>query len=578
MNSSPDSTALLSEMIGLIYEAAADLSLWPQLLESMSGYLELSLPAAVEAAPPSSQAERSLIHFLAPHFERAHALHLQFSDLSEERNLLENLMNRLPLGAAIIDDRGNTISLNRTIIPLLQGSALLKLVNGRLASFPAQVLEQAIEKVMCGERLDEVVRLGGDGESLSLWISRGGMPPKADKKQNRLLVLVASRTSKALSEQGLIALFGLTPAEACVTQKLALGCSLEEAAELLDISKNTAKTQLSRVFGKVGVKRQTELMQAIYASPLWLQSDFVPDGGEPLSIIARPTVEPEGPRFRLADGRWLYYSDSGDAQGYPVIFMHGIAGSRHLRHPDDDILMREGVRLIIPERPGSGDSDPQLGRSVRGWAQDIIALADHLGWEHFSVLGYSAGTVYAFALADAYPDRVRAVHIVAAMPPIDGQEDLRAYNPVFRMTLLLAKYTPTLLPALMRVMVKDIRKNVYSYLENMLRDAPEQDREVLANPLLRASLSAGLRASVRHGGHEVALEVALAARDWEIDLGKMAMPVSIWHGEADPLVSPAGARKLAKLLPHAELRLIPSAGHYLLYSHWQEILRYIKTA
>lgn len=583
MNSPHTSTELLSEMIGLIYEAAADLSLWPQLLESMSAYLEMSLPDAEgesQHLPRINLAECSLLNLLAPHFERANAMHQQLAEVTEERNLLEKFMNRLPLGAAIIDACGNAVSMNRTLISLLQGGGQLRLVEGRLVSAPAHVLELAVEKILSGAAADEVIRLGEAESSLSLWVSRGGVPSSFDSRPSRLMVFVASRTSHALSEPGLIALFGLTPAEARVTQKLALGYSVDESAELLAVSKNTVKTLVARVFGKVGVKKQTELMQAIYASPLWLQSDPKQAADVPLAVngVQLARHESEERRMRLSDGRGLSYSDSGDAKGVPVIFMHGIAGSRHLRHPDDDILMRAGIRLIIPERPGSGDSDVQPDRRVSDWSQDIAELADHLGLKQFAVLGYSAGTCYALAVAAAMPQRVRAVHLVAAVPPVTDLEDMRAYNPMFRMTLFVARFTPGLLPALMRVMVKDIRKNVYQHLEKMFSDAPVQDREVLANPRLRANIAAGLRASVQHDEQEIAREVLLFARNWEVDLSKVNMPVRIWYGENDPLVGPAAAAKLITLLPHAELTTVPAAGHYLLYSHWQDILRTIPAA
>lgn len=583
MSSPHNSTDLLSEMIGLIYEAAADLSLWPQLLESMSGYLEQSVPRATHDnadSPPISQAEHTLIHFLAPHFERAHAIHLQLAESLEERNLLESIMNRLPLGAAMLDSHCNAISMNRTILSLLQGNPQLKLTAGRLVSSPAYLLEQAVAKILSGQTSDEVIRLGNDDSSLSLWIGRGSVSPAADAQPTRLMLFVASQTSHALSDQGLIALFGLTPAEARVTQKLALGYTIDESAEILNLSKHTVKTHLAKVFSKVGVKRQAELLQAIYASPLWLTTAPKPSGEMSLAIkgVQLSRHKSEELKLQLADGRWLYFSDNGDPCGHPVIFMHGIAGSRYLRHPDDDILLQENMRLIIPERPGSGDSDSQADRRIVDWPADIRALAEHLGLKQFSVLGYSAGTGYALAVASAMSERISTVHIVAAVPPITDLEDLRVYNPVFRMTLFIARYTPGLLPALMRVMVKDIRKNVYQYLEKIFADAPEQDRAILANPRLRANIATGLRASVQRNEQEIALEVLLTAREWEFDVSCLSMPIQIWYGEKDPLVALGASQKLTRLLPNTELKLIPDAGHYLLYSHWHEILRSIKTA
>lgn len=567
-------------MIGLIYEAAADLSMWPSLLDSMSHYLESSLPEATSLSRSAGQTEHSLIRFLLPHFERANAIHLQLAEVSEERNLLESVMNRLPLGAAIIDAECNTISMNRTLISLLHGSELLNLSGGRLVSHPAETLQQVVDRIITGAQSDGVIRFQSAQSSLSLWVGRGTAPSRADMQKNRLMVLVASRTSHALSTQGMISLFGLTLAEAKIAQQLVLGSTMEETAEFLQISRNTAKTQLARVFSKVGVKRQAELIQAIYASPLWLQSDSKQDSVALMDLNNTGMVRHanEDQCIKLSDGRLLYFSDSGDLQGHPVILMHGIAGSRYLRHPDDSIIMQEGIRLIIPERPGSGDSTAQADRSIADWSNDISQLADHLQLERFSILGYSAGTAYALSVAEALPERICGIHLVAVVPPIDGIEDLRAYNPVFRMSLFLAKYTPSLLNALMRVMVKDIRKNVYHYLEEMLRGAPEQDLNMLCNPRLRANLATGLRASVRHGEHEVAREVNLIAKDWEIDLSQITTPVHIWHGEDDPLVASSGAEKLASLLPEARLSCIPGAGHYLLYSHWQELCRSIRSA
>ncbi len=574
MNTPHTSSVALSEMIGLIYEAATDLTLWPQLLKCMSAYLELSVPDAPHAHSSVSQSEHSLIRFLAPHFERAHTLQQQLSEVLEERNLLEKVMNRLPMGMAIIDAQCNAISLNRTLLALLQGNALLTLQAGRLVSLPDEILEHAVARILTGEMGEDVIRLQNEDSSLSLWISRSGAPHLAEVQQTRLMLFVASRTSHALSEQGLSNLYGLTPAEARLTQKMALGCTLDESAAMLAISKNTAKSQLTRVFGKIGVKRQTEMMQAIYASPLWLQTDHKHSAEMPLSIhgIQQERHATEDQRVRLADGRWLYYSDNGDPQGHPVIFMHGIAGSRYLRHPDDDILLRQSIRLIIPERPGSGDSDPLPNRNISDWPHDITALADHLQLDKFSVLGYSAGTGYALAVAAALPQRVLTLNLVAAVPPIIELEDLRAFNPVFCMTLFVARYTPALLPALMRVMVKDIRRNVYQYLEKIFADAPEQDRATLANPKLRANIAAGLRASVKRNEQEIAQEVLITAKDWELDLRQIHLPAHIWYGEKDPLVSPGAAQKLAGLLPNAQLNIVPAAGHYLLYSHWQELL------
>ena len=47
---------------------------------------------------------------------------------------------------------------------------------------------------------------------------------------------------------------------------------------------------------------------------------------------------------------------------------------------------RAGVRLISPDRPGIGLSDPLAGRNMLDWADDIAELLDQLGVDRFAVV------------------------------------------------------------------------------------------------------------------------------------------------------------------------------------------------
>jgi len=65
-------------------------------------------------------------------------------------------------------------------------------------------------------------------------------------------------------------LFQLTPAETSLAIQLANGLSLEEAAEALNIRRNTARAHLRSIFSKTGVRRQTELVRIFLNSVAWL--------------------------------------------------------------------------------------------------------------------------------------------------------------------------------------------------------------------------------------------------------------------------------------------------------------------
>jgi DNA-binding CsgD family transcriptional regulator/PAS domain-containing protein len=94
-------------------------------------------------------------------------------------------------------------------------------------------------------------------------------PQLASMDETRALATIAimdPTESVILPEDLLRAFFHLTPAEAALTQSLSQGISLSDSAHHLDISINTARSQLRSIFRKVGVNSQATLMQKITQS------------------------------------------------------------------------------------------------------------------------------------------------------------------------------------------------------------------------------------------------------------------------------------------------------------------------
>lgn len=60
-------------------------------------------------------------------------------------------------------------------------------------------------------------------------------------------------------------LFGLTPAEARVAVAITSGSTIRETAEDLCVAESTVRSQLRAAFGKLGVRRQAELVQRVIA-------------------------------------------------------------------------------------------------------------------------------------------------------------------------------------------------------------------------------------------------------------------------------------------------------------------------
>ena len=90
---------------------------------------------------------------------------------------------------------------------------------------------------------------------------------------------------------------------------------------------------------------------------------------------------------QLPDGRSLAYAEYGDPTGFPVFLFHGLPGTRLSWGLIPDHPFPPGLRIIAPDRPGYGKSDPKHGRTMLDWPDDIASLADELNLEQFAVVG-----------------------------------------------------------------------------------------------------------------------------------------------------------------------------------------------
>src|SRR5262245_46760084 len=121
---------------------------------------------------------------------------------------------------------------------------------------------------------------------------------------------------------------------------------------------------------------------------------------------------------RLRDGRALGYAQYGSRDGVPILNAHGGFACRLDVAAADTVATAAGVRLISPDRPGVGLSDPKPGRTVLDWAHDVVELLDLIDVDRFAAMGWSMGGQYAAAVARALPHRVTRVAIIAGPLPL----------------------------------------------------------------------------------------------------------------------------------------------------------------
>jgi pimeloyl-ACP methyl ester carboxylesterase len=279
-----------------------------------------------------------------------------------------------------------------------------------------------------------------------------------------------------------------------------------------------------------------------------------------------------GPRegsIRLPDGRALAYAEYGDPAGRVVLGCHGSPSSRLERHVEDpEDYRRWGVRFVVPDRPGFGRSDPQPGRRVTDWPDDVAPLLDALGVEEFAVLSLSGGAAYALACAHAFDTRVRSVGVLGGAPPPDVPWPWPGWVP---RRLRAAAHRPSPAAALLRPVFAPIAQRpaaIPRYLQARLNPA---DRRVIGRPGVRRVLADTFTEGLRNGTAPLAEDRALLFRPWGFPLTEVRQHVHLWHGTQDWQVPVALGRVLAAMLPSCTAHWLAGEGHFAVFDHAAEV-------
>lgn len=282
----------------------------------------------------------------------------------------------------------------------------------------------------------------------------------------------------------------------------------------------------------------------------------------------------------LPDGRTIDFSVGGPPDGDLLIFHHGTPSGGDLYPPTVETAKEHGFRLAMYTRPGYAGSTRQSGRSVSDCAADTIALADHLGADHFYTMGASGGGPHALACAALLPGRVLACATIAGVGPygapgldflegmarenreefgaaLSGEADLRDYLEAD--TARFAKVTGT---------------DVVAALGDLLSDV---DRAVLTGDYANFVASSFHR-STENGIWGWFDDDMAFIRPWGFELSGMSVPVTVWQGAQDMMVPLGHGKWLASHVSGARSELRPEHGHLsLALAHLGAILDGLRT-
>ncbi len=275
--------------------------------------------------------------------------------------------------------------------------------------------------------------------------------------------------------------------------------------------------------------------------------------------------------FKLPNGRQLGYAMYGDPNGRPVLFFHGIPGSRLQRNPDFSALRELSVCVYALDRPGTGLSSYQENRSLLGWPKDIQAFCDGLTIGRCDCIGVSSGGPYALACAYSMPDRIRNVALVSSLAPLDRDELFAQLNPKMKRLFGLAHRWPAFLNKIASVLFVIFQSRFDQAFESLVADLPVADKKLLAQPDIAEMFKQDVGQAFRQGGRGVVSDINILCQPWGFDLAEIKVPVDVWHGTADTIVPLPLAKFNAEHLPHAQAHFVEGAGHFMALIKTKEI-------
>jgi non-heme chloroperoxidase len=240
---------------------------------------------------------------------------------------------------------------------------------------------------------------------------------------------------------------------------------------------------------------------------------------------------------RLQSGTRLRCLEQGTPEGDPVLLLHGWSDSSFSFTPVLPLLP-SGVRAIVPDQRGHGDSDrPLLGYTMTDLALDALDLLDAFQITRATVVGHSMGGFVAQHMAVLAPERVGKLVLVATAA--DPRTDVVGS---------------------MREMVDAIEDPVDTlFIRNFQagtihRIVPDQFFETVVSESQK--LPARVWKSLYRGFMNTAPP----------DLDGVRCPVRILWGDQDAVFSRTDQDLLVERLPGAALTVLPGIGHAV---HWE---------
>ena len=236
-------------------------------------------------------------------------------------------------------------------------------------------------------------------------------------------------------------------------------------------------------------------------------------------------------QFIVIKGGKIAYQTYGQGQQTLILF-HGLIGSSWLSDEWIQAIEQADVHCIVLERPGYGDSSIFSMECVADWNVIFAQVINALKIQSAIAVGCSAGAVYAYATAFAFPDIITHVWVLDGVPAVFLDTVICHYSRDDQLTYNRFLVSP----------IAEIQDDYATWLETFSKQQSD-------NPyMLKILADAGANDYLG-----MARESQLQIRPWRFDISAIQQPVMLWHAEKDAMVPYTAAREMTHVFTNSTL-------------------------
>jgi len=270
-------------------------------------------------------------------------------------------------------------------------------------------------------------------------------------------------------------------------------------------------------------------------------------------------------KAKLANGIELAYVDEGSGDEV-LLFVHGL-GSYIPAWRKNLLDLRNDFRCIAVDLPGYGKSSKgKYTGTLPFFAEQLIALLDHLQLEQVTLVGHSMGGQISMVTALQYPERIKRLVLCA---PAGFETFNEGQKEWFREVITAngVRLTP----------VESIKANLGSNFLNFPKDAEFMIDDRIA-----------MRSAEDFPGYCYIIPKSVQAMvDMPVydELPNITQPVQVIFGKQDNLIpnrflNPGSTTKVAEdgasRIPNAQLNIVNKAGHFVMFEQAEEVNQIIR--